>query len=107
MPPMPKSEKIWYNGELVDWDDAKPPAPPRRFLMSKLSKNSEPPRADVQRPLAYARQSVADSSAPLLPLPPPPDLSPQPDFDLDSPGPPSPSRLLACLALDSVQSQAG
>ena len=56
MPPMPKSEKIWYNGELVDWDDAKPPAPPRRFLMSKLSKNSEPPRADVKRPLAYARQ---------------------------------------------------
>ena len=24
--------------------------------MSKLSKNSEPPRADVQRPSAYARQ---------------------------------------------------
>ena len=23
MPPMPESEKIWYNGELVDWDDAK------------------------------------------------------------------------------------
>ena len=23
MPPMPKSEKIWYNGNMVDWDDAK------------------------------------------------------------------------------------
>ena len=22
MPPMPKAEKIWFNGELVDWDDA-------------------------------------------------------------------------------------
>jgi len=23
MPPMPKCDKIWFNGELVDWDDAK------------------------------------------------------------------------------------
>ena len=23
MPPMPKAEKIWFNGEFVDWDDAK------------------------------------------------------------------------------------
>ncbi|MDA0745295.1 MAG: branched-chain amino acid transaminase [bacterium] len=23
MPPMPKAEKIWFNGELVNWDDAK------------------------------------------------------------------------------------
>lgn len=23
MPPMPKSEKIWYNGNMVGWDDAK------------------------------------------------------------------------------------
>ena len=23
MPPMPKSEKIWYNGNMVDWDDAR------------------------------------------------------------------------------------
>ena len=22
MPPMPKSDKIWYNGELVNWDAA-------------------------------------------------------------------------------------
>ena len=22
MPPMPKSDKVWYNGELVDWDAA-------------------------------------------------------------------------------------
>ena len=22
MPPMPKADKIWFNGELVDWDDA-------------------------------------------------------------------------------------
>ncbi len=23
MPPMPKAEKIWFNGEMVNWDDAK------------------------------------------------------------------------------------
>ena len=23
MPPMPKCDKIWFNGEMVDWDDAK------------------------------------------------------------------------------------
>ena len=23
MPEMPKSEKIWFNGELVAWDEAK------------------------------------------------------------------------------------
>ena len=23
MPPMPKSEKIWFNGELVPWDEAR------------------------------------------------------------------------------------
>ena len=32
--------------------------------MSKLSKNSEPPRADVKRPLAYARQKKSYDSAP-------------------------------------------